>query len=37
VLGKKTGGNHSSKQEHDDDMKTTGAPTYGSLWFRCLS
>ena len=37
MLGRKTGGNHSSKQECDDDIKTTGTPTYGSLRAHCLS
>jgi hypothetical protein len=32
VPSKKAGGNSSSKQERDDDIKTTGTPTYGSLW-----
>jgi transposase InsO family protein len=32
-----TGGNKSSEQEHNDDVKTTGVATYGSLWVRCLS
>jgi hypothetical protein len=30
-------GNKSSKQEHNDDIKTTGVATYGSLRARCLS
>jgi hypothetical protein len=30
-------GKYSSKQERDDNIKTTGTPTYGSLWARCLS
>jgi transposase InsO family protein len=29
--GRKAGGRHSSQQECDDDIKTTGAPTHGSL------
>jgi hypothetical protein len=33
----KIGGNHSSKQECNDDIKTTGTPTYGSLRARYLS
>jgi hypothetical protein len=37
VPGRKTSGNHSSKQERDDDIKTTRTPTYGSLRARCLS
>jgi hypothetical protein len=32
VPGRKAGGNYSSKKECDDDIKTTGTPTYGSLW-----
>jgi hypothetical protein len=35
--GRKTGGNHLSKQERDDDVKTTRTTTYGSLRVRCLS
>jgi transposase InsO family protein len=31
------GGKYSSKQERDDNVKTTGTPTYGSLRARCLS
>jgi hypothetical protein len=30
-LGRKTGGNNSSKQKRDDNVKTTGTSTYGSL------
>jgi hypothetical protein len=33
----KIGGNHSSKQERDDNFKTTKTLTYGSLRARCLS
>jgi hypothetical protein len=36
-LGRKIGGNNSSKKKRDDNVKTTGTPTYGSLWARCLS
>jgi hypothetical protein len=32
----KTGGKHSSQQECDDNIKTTGASSHGSLWTRCL-
>jgi hypothetical protein len=35
--GRKAGGNLSLKQERDDDIKTLGTPTYGSLRARCLS
>jgi transposase InsO family protein len=37
VPGRETCGNHSSKQERDDNFKTTGTPSYGSLRTRCLS
>jgi hypothetical protein len=37
VPSRETGGKHSSKQERDDDIKTTGTPTYGSLRARRLS
>jgi hypothetical protein len=30
MLGRKASGNESSKQECNDDVKTTGAATYGS-------
>jgi hypothetical protein len=33
----KIGENYSSKQECDDNIKTTGTATYGSLRVRCLS
>jgi transposase InsO family protein len=33
----KAGGNYSSKQERDDDIKTTVTTPYGSLQARCLS
>jgi hypothetical protein len=36
VLGRKTGGKHSSQQECDDNIKTTGATTYGPLRTRHL-
>jgi hypothetical protein len=31
------GGKHTSQQECDDDIKTTGTSLHGSLWFRFLS
>jgi hypothetical protein len=31
MLGREACGNYSSKQEHDDNVKTTGTPPYGSL------
>jgi hypothetical protein len=31
------GGHKSSEQEHNDDIKTNGVATYGSLRARCLS
>jgi hypothetical protein len=34
---RETSGKHSSQQECDDDIKTTGTPTHGSLWPCCLS
>jgi hypothetical protein len=37
VSNRETGGNKSSKQERDDDIKTIGASLYGSLRARCLS
>jgi hypothetical protein len=37
VPGREAGGKYSSKQERDDDVKTTGTPTFGSLRARCLS
>jgi hypothetical protein len=32
VPSREAGGEYSSKQEYDDNIKTTGSPTYGSLW-----
>jgi hypothetical protein len=37
VPSKEAGGKYSSKQERDDNIKTTGTPTYGSLRAHCLS
>jgi hypothetical protein len=37
VPSREAGGKYSSKQERDDNVKTTGTPTYGSLRARCLS
>jgi hypothetical protein len=34
---REAGGKYSSKQERDDNIKTTGTPTYGSLRAHCLS
>ena len=31
MLGREAGGKYSSKQERDDDIKTTRTPTYESL------
>jgi hypothetical protein len=31
VLGREACGNYSSKQEHDDNVKTTETPPYGSF------
>jgi transposase InsO family protein len=35
VPGREAGGKYSSKQERDDNVKTTRTPPYGSLWARC--
>jgi transposase InsO family protein len=37
VPSKEAGRKYSSKQERDDNIKTTGTPAYGSLRARCLS
>jgi transposase InsO family protein len=37
MSGRETGGKHSSQQECDDNIKTTGASSHGPLWTRCLS
>jgi transposase InsO family protein len=37
VPSREAGGKYSSYQKCDDDVKTTGTPTYGSLWTCCLS
>jgi transposase InsO family protein len=37
MSGRETGGKHLSRQECDDNIKTTGAPSYGSLRTCCLS
>jgi transposase InsO family protein len=36
LSGREIGGKHSSQQECDDNIKTTGATTYGPLRTRCL-
>jgi transposase InsO family protein len=36
ISGRKIGGKHSSRQECDDNIKTTGASSHGPLWTRCL-
>jgi hypothetical protein len=35
--GREIGGKHSSQQECDDNIKTTGASPHGPLRTRCLS
>jgi transposase InsO family protein len=35
VPSREIGGKHSSRQERDDNIKTTGTPTHGSLRPRC--
>jgi hypothetical protein len=35
--GRKAGGKYSSKQKHDDNIKTTRTSTHGSLRAHCLS
>jgi hypothetical protein len=37
LSGRETGVKHSSQQECDDNIKTTGASPHGPLQTRCLS
>jgi transposase InsO family protein len=37
MSSREIGGKHSLQQECDDNIKTTGTSTHGSLWPRCLS